>query len=138
MPGSFPHKPILLSLAILLVCIFGSCRERYELPLEKSLSNSLVVEGNIMKGDTTTIKLSRVSAVSERNLVPETGAAIQVEGDDNSIYSLSEQEPGVYKVSPINLNATTQYRAKLSAAGKEYESAWLRLINTPQIDSVSW
>ena len=77
-----------ISLYLLLIFILGACRERYGLPIEKSLFNSLVVEGNILKGDSTVIKLSRTSAVGEQNLLPEKGATIRVEGDDNTSVTL--------------------------------------------------
>lgn len=129
-------QPVLFILLVFMLAI--SCRERYGLPMEKSLSNSLVVEGNILKGDTTVVKLSRVSDVADQNLAPETGATVTVEGDDNSSYQLSESEPGVYKVSPINLQSSAKYRLKISAGGKDYESTWTSVINTSEIDSVYW
>ena len=127
-----------ISLYLLLIFILGACRERYGLPIEKSLFNSLVVEGNILKGDSTVIKLSRTSAVGEQNLLPEKGATIRVEGDDNSSVTLFESDSGVYKAAPIDLNPSVHYRLRISSSGKEYESEWTSLINTADIDSIYW
>lgn len=127
------------NLVILLIfSLFIACRERYELPSEPSLSDALVVEGNILKGDTTVVKLTRVSAVAELSVRPEIGASVAVEGDDNSLYNLVESEAGVYKVAPIDLNQSTKYRLRINAAGEEYESDWRELINTSDIDSLYW
>ena len=128
-----------LILSFLLVLLFmGACREEYALPTEKALSSALVVEGSILKGDTTVIKLSRVLAVADNDLHPEVGATISVEGDDNSRYTLSESENGIYKVAPLELNASTKYRLTISAGGQNYESEWTTLINTANIDSLYW
>ena len=127
-----------ISLYLLLIFILGACRERYGLPIEKSLFNSLVVEGNILKGDSTVIKLSRTSAVGEQNLLPEKGATIRVEGDDNTSVTLFESDSGVYKAAPIDLNPSVHYRLRISSSGKEYESEWTSLINTADIDSIYW
>src|SRR5690349_11096704 len=115
-------RPIFLLLLGMLLSI--SCRERYGLPIERSLSNSLVVEGNILKGDSTIIRLSRATAVAERNVLPETGATVRVEGSDNSSFTLSESAPGIYKIAPVDINPSSQYRLRITSAGKEYESDW--------------
>jgi len=123
---------------LLVFCLVGACRERYGLPMEKALSNSLVIEGNILKGDSTVIRLSRVTAAGDRVLLPETGGTIRVEGSDNTEFALLEGEPGVYKVAPIDLNASTTYRLRIFTGGKEYESDWTSLINTADIDTLFW
>ena len=125
-------------LIFLFFCITIACRERYGLPIEKSLAHSLVVEGNILQGDTTTIHLSRTTSVNDRQLLPETGATVTVEGNDNSTFNLSEAEPGVYKIAPIDLNPSTAYRLRIFSGNKEYESEWTTLINTSEIDKVFW
>ena len=128
----------LLVTGILLVYSLAACRERYGLPLEASREGLLVVEGNILNGDTTKIRLSRTSPISERTLIPETGANVQIEGDDNSVYHLAEAEPGLYKSDFLTLNNANRYRLKIQAKSNEYESEWLDVINTAEIDSVIW
>jgi hypothetical protein len=117
-----------------------ACRERYGLPLESPQTGFLVVEGNILVGDTTRINLSRTSPIAERRLAPERGASIQIEGSDNSIYQLAEQADtaGLYKSNTIVQNNNVQYRLTIRAGGKEYQTKWLDVIKTPQIDSVTW
>jgi hypothetical protein len=124
---------------ILFLCCFAcACKERYGLPMDTSLSHSLVVEGNILKGDSTVIRLSRTTAIGEPQIFPESGATVRVEGDDNNTYTLFESEPGVYKTAPIELNSSTKYRLTINAAGKAYESEWTSVINTADIDTVYW
>lgn len=121
----------------ILICVLA-CRERYGLPIEKAYYDALVVEGNILKGDTTVVHLSRATAVSEKSLVPQTGATVRVEGDDNSSYSLTESIPGEYKLPPFDVMNSVQYRLNISANGKNYVSDWTSLINTAAIDNVYW
>lgn len=127
-----------LSIMLLLFLVAVACRDEYALPTSPTLLNSLVVEGNILKGDSTVFKLSRASALAQYNLVPEKGATVTVEGDDNNSYSLAETEPGKYKIAPIDLQASTKYRLKISAGGKQYESDWTTLISTAEIDTLLW
>jgi hypothetical protein len=128
----------LILIILIAFCLLGACKDRYGLPMERSLSNSLVVEGNILKGDSTFIRLSRVTSVGDLNLLPETGATVIVEGADNTTTTLSETEPGLYKVAPIDLNSSVNYRLRILSGSKEYESDWTSLINTADIESVFW
>jgi hypothetical protein len=125
---------------LLLLTSLGACRERYGLPLEASQDNILVIEGNILNGDSTRIRLSRTSPIAERKLIAERGASIQIEGEDNSLYRLEEAVPdsGIYKSGILALNPSTRYRLRVVTSGKEYESEWLDVISTPEIDSVHW
>jgi hypothetical protein len=127
-----------LVIATFLLFSLAACRERYGIPLEDSKANLLVVEGNILNGDTTKIRLSRTSPISERNLIVESGASLQIEGEDNSVYPLSESEPGFYKSDFLTLNNAFRYRLKIMSGSKVYESEWLKVISTPEIDSVIW
>src|SRR5688572_13068325 len=129
--------------SLVIVSLFflslAACRERYGLPLEAARDNLLVVEGNIVNGDTTKIRLSRTSPIGERNLVPEPGASLQIEGEDNSVYYLFEsEEPGLYKSDFLTLSNNGKYRLKILSGSSVYESEWLSVISTPDIDSVSW
>jgi hypothetical protein len=122
----------------LMLFTLAACRERYGLPMEASRENLLVVEGNILNGDTTKIRLSRTSPIADRTLIVEKGASIQIEGEDNSLYQLTEAEPGLYLSDLLNLNRAVRYRLKILTGSKEYQSEWLNVIRTPEIDSVIW
>ncbi len=126
--------------AFLVFITLLSCRERYGLPLEAARNNLLVVEGNILNGDSTVVRLSRTSPVAERRLVPETGASLQIECNDNTVFPLTETppDPGVYKSAALVLNNARQYRLRIFTGGKEYESTWRNVINAPKVDSVFW
>lgn len=127
-----------LLIAVFLVFSVAGCRERYGLPLKAAKTGLLVVEGNILNGDTTKIRLTRTSPIDDRQLIPETGASVQIEGEDNSVYPLSESEPGSYKTAFLTLDKSVQYRLKIASGSGVYESDWLTVISTPPIDSITW
>lgn len=123
---------------ILILFSLAGCKERYGLPMEAAKENLLVVEGNILTGDTTKIRLSRTSAIGDRVLIAEKGAHLEIEGEDNSLYPLAESDSGVYKSDLLTLGNGVRYRLKIVTGSKEYQTEWLNLINTPDIDSVTW
>ncbi len=69
----------------------------------------------------------------------ESGAKVQVEGSDSSIFPLAEQSPGVYGSDTLALNATLQYRLRINTVnGESYLSDFAPYKPTPAIDSVNW
>ena len=117
----------------------AGCREHYDLPLKHTLAGSLVVEGSITFGGSTNIHLSRVSPLSLRQIVPETAAVVQVEGEDQSLYPLSEKDSGWYETPALPLVINTRYRLRIQTqAGKSYASDFAGIRITPPLDSISW
>ena len=123
----------------LLIIVFA-CREKFALSVKSPPTGYLVVEGFINTGlGSTDITLSRSNIVSDQTIHYETGAAVQVEGDDNSIYSLSESSPGVYHSDQLHLGIAQQYRLRIkTTSGGEYLSDFTEVRSTPPIDSVNW
>jgi len=46
----------------------------------------------------------------------ETGATVQVEGNDQSVYPLTEQSTGSYVADTLPLHPTTTYRLRITTA----------------------
>ena len=88
------------------------CLDRYNPPTSKADVHYLVIEGILNSGgELTTISLSRTSPVGENNQgTSETNASVQIEGDDGSIYTLSETNPGTYTLAAQVLDATLHFR----------------------------
>ncbi len=126
---------------IVLILITASCREKYDPPIIESTTNYLVVEGFINSGEgPTTIQLSRTVKLSDNaSINPESMARVNVEGDDNSEYSLTETGAGIYTSEQLNLNNNVKYRLRINTNnGKEYLSDFVAVKQTPPIDSISW
>ncbi len=100
----------------------------------------LVVEGVINTSGQSTIYLSRTQKLADKlKANSETKAKVQVEGQNNTIFPLTENTAGTYSAAQMNLNPNQQYRLRIkTAAGKEYLSDLMSVLATPAIDSVNW
>jgi hypothetical protein len=119
--------------------VFVRCKDQYISPYKAPSTGYLVVEGYISGNTRTQFTLSRtVSLPGDSTPPPETGAKVQVEGSDNSIWPLPERSRGTYTDS-FTLNPGLQYRLRIQTAkGESYLSDFAPFKVTPAIDSISW
>jgi hypothetical protein len=134
------YKYTLIAYALLL---FSSCKKPYAPPAITSGPSHLVVEGSINTGaDSTIIRLTHTIPLSTPSDTPppaELSATVSVESDANATYPLSEIGDGYYATAGLNLNAANKYRLKIITAGnKVYESDFVPVRNSQDIDSVSY
>lgn len=126
--------------SIVLVSLAG-CKEKYNLPPSLIDKNYLVVEGFISSGnDSTSITLTRTVTPDDTAYIkPERGATIHVTSDAGEYFLLTEQEAGVYKSAPLQLNPGIKYQLNiLTSNGNQYISSPLTITSTPPVDSISW
>lgn len=124
-----------------ILIIVSGCKDVYNPPLKTAVTNYLVVEGNILAGnDSTIIHLSRTIAISDTaKTQPELNASVTVEGDGGDAYSLQEQNNGDYAAPSLNISLSEKYRIHIfTTDGKEYTSDYVPVKQTPPIDSISW
>ena len=116
------------------------CRKPYNPPAITAPGSYLVVEGVINNDtDSTVIKLSRTVNLSSKVVTnPVVGAILTVEGDDNSVYPLTETARGHYVSPGINLDGTRKYRLRIKTSNDEYLSDFVPVLNSPPIDSISY
>ena len=100
----------------------------------------LVVEGVINTAGQTTIYLSRTLKLADKlKASSEIKAKVQVEGQNNTVFPLTETAAGTYSAPQMNLNPNQQYRLRIkTTSGKEYLSDLMTVRTTPAIDSVNW
>lgn len=128
----------------IFVCMFiiltSACKDPFEADVKFQESNFLVVEGYINIGPgVTKIKLSRTSPLKVGGQRPELNAQIYIENGNNDLFSLSENNPGVYASDSLYLTSDQKYRIVIITADEEqYASEYVTPIQTPTIDSVSW
>ena len=132
-----------IKIVLLISCIAApqwQCVQKYNSPYVSPATGYLVVEGYISGNTPTQYTLSRTIPLPGDSAIPtETGAKVQVEGTDNSVYPLTEQSPGTYIAATLALNASTQYRLRITTSeGEQYLSSYVPYKPTPPIDSVSW
>ena len=127
------------TLVVLFLLVGISCRERYNVPLSTLNTGYLVVEGVINPSGKTSVTLSRTTKLDDRNIIHESGAILEIQGDDNSSYPLTESDSGVYLGPEITLNNNANYRLHIRTSNnKEYISGYSKPLVTPVIDSISW
>jgi hypothetical protein len=129
-----------LAFSILIIVLFGACKEKYVSPAVTSPTGYLVVEGVINAGTgTTNIILKRTTQLDSSAVVFERKAKVFVEGDNNSQFNLVESGAGNYSIQGLNLNNSIKYRLHINTMdGKVYQSDFVSVQSTPPIDSVSW
>jgi hypothetical protein len=133
--------PLLWGLLLIMPAILFGCRKAYDPPAIKQFSSLLVVEGDIESGtDSTIIKISHtVKLSSQTTLNPEQNAQVAVESDQNTSYQLTEIKPGTYAIAGMTLDKSRQYRLDIrTAAGKQYVSDLMPVLDSPPIDSLHW
>lgn len=124
---------------ILAVCC-TNCRIPYNPPVRSTGTGYLVVEGYIDGAAPTTIRLSRTRSVSDTALpVIVVNAQVSIEDDHQDSYRLSNGGNGDYTIGQVSLNPAYRYRLHIfTPDGKEYLSDFVRMRQSPPIDSLSW
>ena len=116
------------------------CIQSYVSPFKSPVTGYLVVEGFIAANGPTNFTLTRSIPLPGDSTIPVvTGAQLQIEGSDNSIYPLAEVGNGKYLLSSISMSPTLRYRLRISNVNHEtYLSDFVPYKPTPPIDSVNW
>jgi len=71
--------------------------------------------------------------------VPEHGATVTIQDNENQTYSLTETTTGLYVTGELNLDSTRQYRLNITTAdGKNYVSDYIAPEVNPPIDSIGY
>ena len=125
---------------LVILLVTAGCKERYDSPIVSPTTGYLVVEGAINSGQgTTTLTLSRTTHLDNREIKYEKGAQVKVEGEDRTIYPLTETQIGQYSADNLNLKNTIKYRLSIKTSnGSTYLSDFVAAKNNPPIDSVNW
>jgi uncharacterized protein DUF4249 len=125
---------------ILLLVASTGCIQKFQPSVSSTATGYLVVEGIINSGGgPATVSLSRTTMLSDSAMAHETGAAVQVEGNDNSVYPFTEQGNGIYATAQLLLSGRQQYRLDIKTKdGKQYLSDYTSPKTSPPIDSVNW
>ncbi len=129
---------------LLLICItagWQSCTKSYSPRIVAGNLNYLVVEGFINTGiDSTIINLSRTVKVNTGiDTSEETGAILNVEGNDNSSYPIPELGKGKYAAASLSLDNSKKYRLRIKTTdGNSYLSDFTSAKPTPPIDSIGY
>src|SRR4051812_4773552 len=90
-------KGKLIYVIVAAVIISMSCKKLYAPQLASVSTNFLAIDGPIISGDSTFIRLSRSTSLADTTQnKPELKATVFVESDQNAIYALTEKGNGLY------------------------------------------
>ena len=132
-------KKILLSVAVMALAF--SCVYPYDPVLEeKDLDSILVVEGNIVVGGTSTVRLSSVLPISwgygSYRII--LGTAV-IEDDQGKVYQpLQPQGQQNFTFNMQDASPDRKYRLKVDVAGDVYISDWVEPIAPPVVEDISF
>lgn len=135
-------KFLFIATLFIATLLLHGCIEPFAPPEITSASRFLVVDGslNTSPGGVSQIKLSRTQNIyDEGGPQPEIRARLTVEGDQGSRFAFAEGEKGVYQLGATAFKAAEKYRLRIkTAANKEYLSAYVPVVKTPPIDSLTY
>jgi hypothetical protein len=128
--------------SILILLSLIRCVEPFSPPEIVSAKRYLVVDGFLNANSTegSQIKLSRTQNVSDKTAPKaELRAKVTVEGDRGSNFTFAETPNGMYTLTPKAYKDSEKYRVRVKTTdGKEYLSAYVPIVKTPPIDSVTY
>ncbi len=129
------------ALAIYTLC---SCIYDYT-PADASLQGLdeplLVVDGDILVGDLTRVKLSYTESILDEARDIPLGVTVMVEAESGETVGAFavEDEPGVYLADTRELDLDGKYRLSISVPGRgEYVSEFKPVMISPPIDEITW
>lgn len=121
---------------------FGSgCKKPYEPRVLSTITNFLVVDGNIAVGNdqVTKIVLSRTTRLSDSiRFNPENNATVFIEQEQGGMIQLLNRGNGIYESPVLSLQTGANYRLRILSGNKEYVSEFVNARVSPAIDSVTW
>jgi hypothetical protein len=124
------------------IFLLMGCKKPYEPRSVKDANSFLVVEGviNGNPGAVTTISLSRLRKLSDTSYnIPEFNASVVIEQEAGSMFTLQQRDSGFYSSDNLVLDASKRYRLLINTAdGNTYASDFTAMLQTPDIDSVTW
>ena len=125
------------------VAVDLSCKKPYSPPAIKVDNRFLVIDGTLVNSvdSPSVFTLSRTVRLTDSTFAssPEPGALVSVEGENGDIHKFNELPGGVYKSTPILLNASARYRLTIiTSNGEEYASDYVAVKQSPPIDSLTW
>jgi hypothetical protein len=135
-----PKFSLISTLCFIMVFVLDGCVKPYLLPRSAHNLNYLVVDGAIIIGDTSTIKLSRTLNISDTlPPVPERNAEVSIVAQSGNTFGLQAQGDGIYKLNTTTLSFSEKYSLHIRTSnGSEYISDFVESKQSPPIDSLEW
>ena len=108
-------------------------------------TGGLVVEGDLLIGDVSTITLSTVQPLDGENHTPRFYASIWAEDDQGGEYYASVKEPGrSFSLDLTNASSDRRYRMHIhmdrvvAGNSNDYSTPWLTVSKAPSFDGIDY
>lgn len=126
---------------LLCSCVYDYTPE--DASLQGLESPLLVVDGDILVGDITRVKLSYTESILDEDGDMPLGVTVMVEAESGEVVSAcaveDEDEQGVYQADTRELDKDSKYRLFISVPGRgEYVSEFKPVMISPPIDEITW
>jgi len=124
-----------------LLFLLISCLEPYQPPEIAENINILVVDGFVNStAGSASVRLSHTNPISSTTSgEPETDAAVSIQDENGTSFTLTEQPSGYYTAEGMDINANARYRLVVERTDNQrVVSDFIDLKTSPPIDSVTW
>lgn len=131
-----------ISCFIISIFLF-SCIEEYKLSTEvsKGYEPEVVVEGRILAGEESVIYVSYTSPFNQETITPiVSNAQVFIVGNNGyrSLAAEYEADNDCYVIDTRNISTDELYAVEVILDGETYQSDYLTIINTPEIDEITY
>ena len=138
-------KKTYLSIFVLFLisCFSPSCIEEYKMPTyaTNDFEPELVIQGYILSNDESLVYLSMTEPVyNESEPIPITNAQINIIGQNGYESKVAEyhEERDCYIIDTEQLSQETLYALRVELDGEVYQSDFLSIVDSPEIDEVTY
>lgn len=126
-------------LHIALAALLGvSCVYPFDAELSEETRMALVVEGNIVIGGNSTVTLSTLRGVNQRNSSGTPSGEVFLEEENGAIYPGTMTSPGQYSIATKAIGPDSRYRLRVESGGKTYSTDWTELLSAPEIKTLKF
>ena len=121
---------------LILICflaLVSGCVYPYDFPLPDEEQYPLVIDGTIILGQNSRIRITYLQAIEESNATYPSSADVVLEAENGSTYTFFRENSGYYFLNSSSLPGTEKYRLKIDCDNNTYYSEWLQAMETPVI-----
>lgn len=112
-----------------------SCIYPFDIDTEQYSGNTLVIDGNIVIGGSSTVRLSRLTIIGEQKSPERIVATVTLEGEKGQSLT-RDSEP--YTFNTADWDPDCRYRLVVKEKEKVYASTWTKPLEAPKITSIDF
>ena len=131
---------IICSIVSIILC---SCINEYKLPTEFSeeFEPEIVIQGRILAGEESVIYVSYTSQFNQETTTPVVrNAEVFIVGSNGYKSPVAEYEPenNCFVTDTRTISRNEQYAVEVKLDGETYQSEYLTILDTPEIDEITY